>query len=399
MGGTSTDVSRFEGRVARQYESRKAGIRVLTPMMAIHTVAAGGGSICDVEGGRMLVGPSSAGADPGPACYGRGGPLTVTDLNVVLGRLPATRFPFPLDVAAARRRLHEVNQRLGDAAFASLEVAAEGFLKIAITHMAEAVRTVSTSQGSDPRAMTLVGFGGAAGGHLCAIADAIGMSRVIDHRDASLLSALGMGLADIGRVRSVGVYRGLSELDTAFWNQSLAALDSEVLGELAAEVPAGVDVAALAHVHHEVDLRYFGTEATLPLAAAPTQTLQQRFHAAHRAAFGYDQPHRGVEVAAIRSEALIESNTPLDPPLSQPDQHRAAEDHTELWVAGQRLSVPLYERSGVATGTELVGPCIVVDPTSTLVIDRHWTATKLPGGSFELSGAGPRLAADNGGNT
>ncbi len=151
MGGTSTDVCRYAGRIPRDFESQKAGVRVLAPMMSIHTVAAGGGSICDVTAGRMTVGPQSAGSMPGPACYGRGGPLTVTDLNVVLGRLPADRFPFALDLDAARQRLREVNAKLGEQAFATIEAAAEGFLAIAVTHMAEAVRTVSTAQGSDPR--------------------------------------------------------------------------------------------------------------------------------------------------------------------------------------------------------------------------------------------------------
>jgi len=384
MGGTSTDVSRFEGRVARQYESFKAGVRVLTPMMAIHTVAAGGGSICDVQDGRMTVGPRSAGADPGPACYGRGGPLTVTDLNVVLGRLPVDRFPFPLDVAAARRRLTEVNQRLGEDGFASIEQAAEGFLEIAVAHMAEAVRTVSTAEGSDPRGMTLVGFGGAAGGHLCAIADAIGMTRVIDHRHASLLSALGMGLADVGRVRTSGVYRPLADLNETFWKETLAALTAEVCGELNEEVAPGIDVATVATVHHEADLRYLGTESTLPLSVAPLESLEQRFHAAHRAAFGYDQPHRPVEVAAIRCEAVIASAAPLDVPEAPPLASAANDERTEMTLCGRRLAVPLQQRARLPVGSEVVGPCIIVDSTSTLVIDPHWSATKLASGSFEL---------------
>ncbi len=384
MGGTSTDVSRFEGRVARQYESLKAGVRVLTPMMAIHTVAAGGGSICDVQSGRMTVGPRSAGADPGPACYGRGGPLTVTDLNVVLGRLPADRFPFPLDLDAARRRLSEVNARLGEDAFASIEQAAEGFLEIAVAHMAEAVRTVSTAEGSDPRGMTLVGFGGAAGGHLCAVADAIGMTRAIDHRHASLLSALGMGLADIGRVRTSGVYRPLAELDDTYWDEAFAALDADVLSELNQEIAAGVDVAAVAEVHREADLRYLGTESTLPLPVAPLETLEQRFHDAHQAAFGYHQPHRAVEVAAIRCEATIASAAPLDAPVRSQPASAALGEQTEMTLCGQCVAVPLHQRAELPIGIELVGPCIVVDSTSTLVIDPHWSATKLPSGSFEL---------------
>jgi len=383
MGGTSTDVSRFEGRVARQYESRKAGIRVLTPMMAIHTVAAGGGSICDCVDQRMLVGPQSAGADPGPACYGRGGPLTVTDLNVVLGRLPGVRFPFPLDVDAARRRLHEVNTKLGAQGFASIELAAEGFLKIAVTHMAEAVRTVSTAQGSDPRPMALVGFGGAAGGHLCAVADAIGMSRVIDHRDASLLSALGMGLADIGRVHSSGVYRSVGELDEAFWSETFAALRSKSLAELRCEVTGASDLDALVEVRFEVDVRYVGTESTLSINAVPVESISMRFHQAHRAAFGYDQSHRSVEVAAVRCEASIRSTALLDPPQS-PSHPPIHYPLGMMSIGGEQVVVPIYDRSSVAERQQLRGPCIVIDDASTLVVDRGWTATKLPANGFEL---------------
>ena len=386
MGGTSTDVSRFEGRVASQYESRKAGIRVLTPMMAIHTVAAGGGSVCDVVDGRMLVGPQSAGADPGPACYGRGGPLTVTDLNIVLGRLPSDRFPFPLDLGASRSRLEEVNAKLGDNGFASIELAAEGFLKIAITHMAEAVRTVSTAQGSDPRGMTLVGFGGAAGGHLCGIADAIGMSRLIDHRDASLLSALGMGLADIGRVRSVGIYHQVEQVSHQQWNEACDKLRYEVLRDLASEVAENTNLEQLADIHFEIDARYVGTESTLTLQAQPLETIAQRFHDAHRTAFGYDQPQRPVEVATLRCEATIHSSALLDPPESstlsatEPIEYSPA----RMSLQGELVTVPIYDRSSVAVSTTVAGPCIIIDDSSTLVIDPGWSAQKLPGNSFEL---------------
>ncbi len=391
MGGTSTDVSRFAGRPVRQYESYKAGVRVLTPMMAIHTVAAGGGSICDCVAGRLIVGPQSAGADPGPACYGRGGPLTVTDLNVVLGRLPATRFPFPLDVNAAQRRLAEVNAKLGAEALPTIEAAAEGLLRIAINHMAEAVRTVSTAEGSDPRGMTLVGFGGAAGGHLCGIADAIGITHVLDHRDASLLSALGIGLADVGRVRSVGVYRPLADLDATFWRDSLIEIDQQVLDALSPEV---VSIAA-AEVRHEADLRYVGTESILTLPAEPTESLETRFHQAHQAAFGYDQRHRPVEVAVIRSEAIVGSASSLDPPdviassseslteVSPESDLPAAEPSAGEWSPSEG-GYAIHSRTELATGSRLAGPCVVIDAASTLVIDRGWIGTKSADGSFEL---------------
>ncbi len=397
MGGTSTDVSRYEGGVARQYESTKAGVRVLTPMMAIHTVAAGGGSICEVVAGRMKVGPASAGADPGPACYGRGGPLTVTDLNVVLGRLPLDRFPFPLDIAAAMDRLAEVNGKLGPHAFDSLQLAAEGFLRIAVTHMAEAARTVSTAQGSDPRSMTLVGFGGAAGGHLCEIADALAMTRIIDHRDSSLLSALGMGLADVGRSRSSGVYRRVDEISPQQWQQRLNELENQTRSEVASEWCDGmpdenVDLSRQVTCHAQADVRYLGTESVLTIDAFPFESLSDRFHASHHAAFGFTQSHRPIEVAVVRCEAILGSSAPLDPAAGpSPRRVTSSEDlasaTTEVFLEGRHRRVAILNRDAIDAGHEVIGPAIIVDTNSTLVVQSGWTARKHDSGTFELTKA------------
>jgi len=388
MGGTSTDVCRYAGKIPRDYESRKAGVRVLTPMMSIHTIAAGGGSICDVVDSRMIVGPQSAGAMPGPACYGRGGPLTVTDLNVILGRLPKDCFPFPLNIDAAGQRLREVNAKLGEAAFENDEDAAEGFFFIAITHMAEAVRTVSTAQGSDPRDFTLVGFGGAAGGHVCAVAEAIGMKRIFDHGDASLLSALGIGLADVGRIRSRGVYQNLEEIDGDQWKLLVRSIRDDAIDALATEAESSIGSEFSAQVQIETDLRYQGTEATLSLVVEPSDTLAARFHEAHHTAFGYDQWERNIEVATIRCEATIASTESMECssasrrplPLAASERSKTAAFH----FGGKRHEVPLLVRHDVLAGTSLEGPCIVVDENSTLVIELGWTATKGPSGSFAL---------------
>ena len=197
MGGTSTDTARTAPDQGLEYESTKAGVRILTPTLPIETVASGGGSVCWFDGVSLRVGPQSAGAMPGPACYGRGGPLTITDLNVALGRVPADQFPFPLDLQAIDQRLDELQLELSAVgkAFASRELLADGLRNIAAQQMAEAVRTVSIAQGADPREHALVGFGGAAGQHICEIADLLGIERVIHTHEAGLLSALGMGLA------------------------------------------------------------------------------------------------------------------------------------------------------------------------------------------------------------
>ncbi len=393
MGGTSTDVSRYAGKIPRDYESRKAGVRVLVPMMSIHTVAAGGGSICDVIDGRMTVGPQSAGAAPGPACYGRGGPLTVTDLNVILGRLPADRFPFPLDLNAANKRLRDVHAKLGADQFMQVEDAAEGFLTIAVTHMAEAVRTVSTAQGTDPRHFTLVGFGGAAGGHLCAVAEALGMTRIIDHRDASLLSALGMGLADVGRIRSRGVYRMLDEIEDAQWTAMLDTVGEETTRSLVNETETIENL----RFQFEADVRYQGTEAALTLAAYPLADLAQRFHAAHRTAFGYDQPDRSIEVATVRCESTTPSTASLDPAESvmlTVSSATPATRTTSVHIHGNRQPLPLHFRNQVEAGASIVGPAIVVDDNSTLVIDPGWVATKTATHSFELQWTATRSRHD-----
>lgn len=384
MGGTSTDVCRYAGKIPRDYESRKAGVRVLVPMMAIHTVAAGGGSLCDVIDGRMTVGPQSAGAVPGPACYGRGGPLTVTDLNVILGRLPADRFPFPLDVDAARRRLSEVNAKLGQDRFARDEDAAQGLLTIAVIHMAEAVRTVSTAQGSDPRDFTLVGFGGAAGGHLCAVADALGMKRIIDHRDASLLSALGVGLADVGRIRARGVYRMLQSVDETEWSSMLLAVQDESVESLWSEVTEDLELERFLRFNLETDLRYKGTEAALTLPAQPWTSLSARFHSAHRMAFGYDQPDREIEIAAVRCEAVIPAAATLDARPVPAATESPSTRMTDVYLEGSPQRIPLHFRNQIAAGESIAGPAIVLADNSTLVIDPGWIASKQETGSFEI---------------
>ncbi len=377
MGGTSTDVCRYAGRIPRDYESQKAGVRVLAPMMSIHTVAAGGGSICDVIAGRMTVGPQSAGSMPGPACYGRGGPLTVTDLNVVLGRLPAEHFPFPLDIEAAKGRLREVNAKLGERQFDTLEAAAEGFLAIAVTHMAEAVRTVSTAQGSDPRDFTLVGFGGAAGGHLCAIAAALSMTTALDHRSASLLSALGIGLADVGRIRVVPCYEPLAEVSERRFDQLCQSAQQQAIEALQQEQAFTLHPSSTYQVRTEVDARYLGTESTLTLDAYPWHSLAQRFHDLHEQTFGFVQHGKPIELAVVRAEATYASQEPLDQPetaasQSLPDGQPI--DHRPLFHGGRWHQAPWYRRDGLIAEQTIIGPAIVFSEYSTLVIEPGWQA-------------------------
>ena len=422
MGGTSTDVSRYEGRIGRRYESRVAGVRVMTPMMDIHTVAAGGGSICDFRGatgdrgGRLTVGPDSAGADPGPACYGRGGPCTLTDVNLLLGRIPAERFPFPLDREAARRRLTEIASRTSQT-WRHLDELAAGFFRIAVTHMAEAVRKVSTAEGSDPRAMALVGFGGAAGQHLCRVADALGMRQIIDHPDASMLSALGMGLADVGRVATRGVYKPLGRESV---NEALAIAETlrrqahgELLSELTrsagdAEGPVAGDNPIASPIAGEIagderspdfrwewDLRHQGTESSLVCDfdperlrrdPDPVEAVRSVFADRHRHVFGYERPGLGIEIVAVRCEATLRSPAR---PERDPGRSDAPRLKTRIWHQDEFLDAEQIERATLDPGDRLSGPCLVVSDNSTLVVDVGWRAIVARGGVIELSPAGP----------
>ncbi|WP_153555592.1 hydantoinase B/oxoprolinase family protein [Roseimaritima sediminicola] len=379
MGGTSTDVSLYDGRLRRQFESRKAGVRMLTPMMAIETVAAGGGSICRAEGGRLLVGPDSAGADPGPACYGRGGPLTVTDLNLVLGRIAPERFPFPLDRDAAVARLQEIVDRLprpesgsgplpGDGP--QYLLLAEGFWKIAVGHMAEAVRTITTAEGVDARPLTLVGFGGAAGQHLTAVASALDMQRVFDHPDASLLSALGMGMADQGVSRAVGVYQPLDDVreeQLARWQADLQRQTSELLKRDAADESG--------QRRWTVEMRYQGTEASLELPLEPRTSLPQRFASEHRDRFGYERPQHALEWVSLRLEHRLVTPGPPAVSAVETTYQPEPQSHGELFYEGRWIRAARLDRQRLRPGAHIAGPALIVSDTSTLVVHPGWSAT------------------------
>ncbi len=380
MGGTSTDVSRLEGTLPRRYESRVAGVRVLTPMIDIQTVAAGGGSVCQVRSGRLCVGPESAGADPGPACYGRGGPLTVTDVNLLLGRIDRNRFPFELDLGAADAALHAVACDWELATHTTIEPTrlAEGFLQIAVTHMAEAVRTVSTAQGSDVRALALVGFGGAAGQHLCRIANSLGMRRILDPMDASMLSALGMGLASVGKIVMRGVYRPIDDQLCA------AALSwSEELREQAhTALLQESDHEVAVTFRDEVDMRYVGTDASLPLLLHPIETLVARFHQSHESMFGYRREQRAVELVALRCDAEVRRRVPQS--QVQRGFRASVIRRCKLWNDNDWVDASVIDRASLQVGDTVEAPSLIVSDLSVLVVEPGWSATVLDDGTLEL---------------
>lgn len=377
MGGTSTDVSRFDGRFAYEYETEKAGVRIVAPMLAIETVAAGGGSICRFDGVKLVVGPESAGADPGPACYGRGGPLTITDCNLLLGRLIADQFPFPLNQAAALARLQET-AALAEAAGAAprppLDYAA-GFLRIAAAHMAAAIRTISLAKGYDVRSDALIPFGAAGPQLMCPVADALGMRRILVPTDAAVLSALGIGQADVVQSRATPLYQPLPTKAAgaaAAFSKVFAALEAEVRAALAEDGVMDEQITW----ERALDLRYQGTAASISIVAPGDGEYQAAFVREHERLFGYTQK-RPVE--AVTARVTGRGGGAIPPAGSLLEEPTAGQARGGTHQA-QRGGV--FERERLKAGDVIQGPALVVEPLTTTVLDPGWTAEVLAGGEL-----------------
>lgn len=374
MGGTSTDVSRYAGEFERRYEHEIDGVRVVAPMLAIHTVAAGGGSICSLRDGRFTVGPESAGSEPGPLCYGRSAAsaLTVSDVNLALGRLATHRFPFALELAKVQAELERIAQILRENGHVtdSLRVA-EGFFEIANHNMAEALRQVSVARGFDVRQHGLVVFGGAGGQHACALARLLGIQQIVFHPLAGVLSAYGMALSDLSHhVSADAGARALSD-----------ALSSEVApGFQALEQRARAVVSAQAGTSEvecirRIDLRYAGSETTLTLPLTSesfaASELRARFEALHQQNFGHARPTAELEVTALRVEARVPSAIGRVPTASLPSGALpCAARRTTLWHQGKRLAdVPVFERESLTAGAVIRGPALIAEAIATIVVD------------------------------
>jgi 5-oxoprolinase (ATP-hydrolysing) len=370
MGGTSTDVARSAGgRLEHKPETRIAGTRVRAPVLAVTTVAAGGGSLCRFDGTKLTVGPESAGASPGPLCYGHPGSseLTVTDINLLLGRLVPSRFPFPLDPARAEARLVALTSEVNGSGHAlTPERLAEGFLEIANRAMADAIREVSVAEGHDVRDHALLVFGGAGGQHACALARRLGVRSIVFHPFGGVLAAFGLGLADEG-------WHGASELgacaldETALVlaEQRFRALESEGRRALAAELAPGDRI----RVTERLDLRYRGTETSISLAPAGATDLERAFHARHGELFGYARPEHTVEVVAARIEVVARCGTPAL--VAEPAAPNAGGPRsTRLFWDGRWLEqVPVRDRRELPLGSEVVGPLVIAEATGTIVLE------------------------------
>jgi 5-oxoprolinase (ATP-hydrolysing) len=395
MGGTSTDVTHFDGQFERSFETEVAGVRMRAPMMRIHTIAAGGGSILKFENGRFQVGPESSGANPGPACYRRGGPLSVTDCNVLLGKIQPQHFPSvfgpggdePLDVEAARVAFERMTGDINAASATaySPEEVAEGFLRIAVENMANAIKKISVQRGYDVTRYTLNCFGGAGGQHACAVADALGITRVLLHPFAGVLSAYGMGLAEVRALRERQIERPLKGSDAVI----VAALDE--LDANAVEEVLGQGIARdHITVERRVHVRYEGAHQPLAVEYGDEAIIRQRFAELHKARFGFAVERDDLIVEAVALEAIGASEAIVERPIArnddvQPSPLTAARMHTrDGWI-----DTPLYDRTKLNPGDTVQGPAIIIEPTGTNVVEDGWSAEITPLGHLVLT----RIAA------
>ncbi|MFN4155618.1 MAG: hydantoinase B/oxoprolinase family protein [Paracoccaceae bacterium] len=374
MGGTSTDVSHYAGIYERSFETEVAGVRMRAPMMDIHTVAAGGGSVCTFRDGRLQVGPESAGANPGPAAYGRGGPLTITDCNVVLGRLSPAHFPAvfgpegnaPLDDAAALSRCVAICGQIAEATGQppmTVEALATGFLRIAIDNMANAIKKISVQRGHDVTEYTLQCFGGAGGQHACGVADALGMTRIFIHPFAGVLSAFGMGLAEIRALQEVQFDAPLTAMTEA--RAKLDEITAQVRTEVAAQGAVAPRVLARAH------LRYDGSHQPLEVAFDDAAAMQVAFEAAHLARFGFASPERAVLFEMLAVEAI--GDGARLPDTTAPQGQASPLALQRVWVENW-AEVPLFDRAHLPEGMKIAGPAIIREATGTVVVEPGWQA-------------------------
>ncbi|MGB6347161.1 MAG: hydantoinase B/oxoprolinase family protein [Methyloceanibacter sp.] len=377
MGGTSTDVCHFDGSYERTFESVVAGVRVRAPMMLIHTVAAGGGSILNFDGARFRVGPDSAGAVPGPACYRRGGPLTVTDANVMVGKLVPKFFPKifgpgqdqPLDAGAVQAQFAALAEEIGDGREPAQ--VADGFIRIAVENMANAIQTISVQRGYDVADYVLNSFGGAGGQHACLVAEALGISHVLLHPLSGVLSAYGMGLAELKATRSQAVLRLLD----ADGLEAAAALAAPLAADAAEElVEQGVSENAIGIVA-QAHLRYLGTDSALPVAFATLQDMRAEFEAMHRQRFGFTSPDKPIEIEAIEVEALGGGEHPEEPDLAlEGDRLPTAHSATRLYSGGGWHEAPVFLRQDLRPGQRIAGPALIIEPHQTVVVEPGWQA-------------------------
>ena len=406
MGGTSTDVCHYAGELERELETVVAGVRLRAPMLSIHTVAAGGGSVLHFDGSRYRVGPDSAGADPGPAAYRNGGPLTVTDANVMLGRIHPDRFPRvfgpagdePLDVDVVRKGFEaqaaEISAATGDTR--GPEQVAAGYLRIAVANMASAIKKISVQRGYDVTRYALATFGGAGGQHACAVADELGITTVLIHPFAGVLSAYGMGLADITALREHAVERPLEPALLDELDSLVAELRAAAEAELTDEGGLTDEgTAARPTVVTRALLRYEGTDTAVPVTLGPLSAMTSEFEAAYRRRFSFLMPEKRLVVEAVTVEvAAVAEHGDRLPELPAAATPAAPSDRVRLFEAGAWQDVGLFEREALRRGHRVTGPALVTEDNATTVVEPGWEASVDRLGNLVLTRVEARPDAD-----
>ena len=387
MGGTSTDVSHSEGEYERAFETEVAGVRMRAPMMRIHTVAAGGGSILKYDQGRYRVGPESAGADPGPAGYRRAGPLTVTDANIMVGKLLPEHFPRifgpdhdqPLDADVVRKRFAELAAEIGDGR--ALEEIADGFLHVAVENMANAIKKISVARGYDVTEYALNCFGGAGGQHACMVADTLGMKTILIHPRSGVLSAYGMGLADIRATRNRAVMQRIEVgIEDALATMA-AAMETEAAAELASQGVDSPGVTIFVRAH----LRYDGTDTPIPIQIAETRVggpiplpspsgMIADFEAAHRKQFGFIFDGKAIVMESLEVEAVGGGAQIVEPPGYSVEGEASPFDTGRFFSNGRFHEGGIFLRGDILRGNIVAGPALIVERHQTIVVEPGWQA-------------------------
>ncbi|WP_323037059.1 hydantoinase B/oxoprolinase family protein [Pararhodobacter sp.] len=382
MGGTSTDVCHYADAFERSFETEVAGVRMRAPMMSIHTVAAGGGSILSFRDGRLQVGPESAGANPGPAAYRRGGPLTVTDCNVLLGKLQPDAFPSvfgpnadqPLDAKVVREKFTVLAKEIGSGM--SLEDIAEGFLRIAVENMANAIKKISVQRGYDVTKYTMNCFGGAGGQHACLVADALGMESIFIHPFAGVLSAFGMGLADVRAMREYQFGQPIHEIDAA--QAILTTLSASARDEVMTQGIPETQITLVRTAHIRPD----GAQQTLAVPFGAVDEMARDFAQAHQQRFGFVPKGAALLIELLTAEAIGATGEKI----RMPDTTGRETTHSlgKMWSDGAWREVPRVNRADLARGQTVDGPAILTEPTGTNILEAGWRAECVAGGSLVL---------------
>ncbi len=393
MGGTSTDVTHYAGQFERSFDTTVAGVRIRAPMMNIHTVAAGGGSICQYKGGRFQVGPESAGANPGPKAYRRGGPLTVTDCNVMLGKVQPDFFPHifgpnadeALDVAAVKAAFEELAEEISkDSGIPrTAEEVAEGFLKIAVLNMARAIKKISVERGYDVSRYAMNCFGGAGGQHACLVADELGMNTVLVHPFAGVLSAYGMGLAETRQIVEETVETDLKDADVSVRIETLkSGLSTALIDQGVEDKDIRFDISAI--------IRYKGADKGLSVPYGTVGEMKASFETAYKTQFGFLMPDTPLVFETLVIEGIGENYSGDETRFEGAEYNPEPQTTVRIYSAGEEQSAPVFDRETLEVGAVIKGPAIIREATGTTVVEPGWTATVNPYKHLILERTTPR---------